>query len=322
MQVLLIGYGSLARRRIVPALESLDVIETIHIAEMFGSIPENAISTNKRGRRFDDFHTAINTCGESLVYVSQPNTVHASWIRTALEAGHHVIVDKPAVTELADAERICGLAASKNRCVAEANVWCHHPIVQNLKTIISRQKAPPLAIYATFTSPAMNPDNFRYRTDMGGGALLDRASYAISCGRVLLGGVPSGIYCRKSPQLKSREVDTSFSLMLNYENGATLLAFMSIEAEYRNAVEVIGSDYTLDVHRLFTPPHDYEATIEMRQGNDSKTIHVCAGDTFARFIREVVESIDAGDFSHYSRVLLEDAQVMEAIRMSAKGERL
>jgi dTDP-3,4-didehydro-2,6-dideoxy-alpha-D-glucose 3-reductase len=322
MQVLLIGYGSLAKRRIVPALESLDSIETIHVAEMFGGIPANAVSKEKRGRRFDDFHTAINTCGESLVYVSQPNSVHALWTLKALEAGHHVIVDKPAVTELADAERICDLAITTNRCAAEANVWFHHPIVENLKQIICRQKSPPLAIYATFTSPEMSSDNFRYRTDMGGGALLDRASYAISCGRVLLGGVPSGIYCRKSPQLKTREVDTSFSLLLNYENGATLLAFMSIEAEYRNSIEVIGSDYTLDVHRLFTPPQDYEATIEMRQSNDSKTIRVCAGDTFARFISEVVKSIEAGDSSHYSRVLLEDAQVMEAIRMSAKGERL
>ena len=319
MQALLIGYGSLAKRRIVPALESLESIETIHIAEMFGKVPENAVSQNKRGRLFDNFQSAIDSCVESLVYVSQPNTLHAFWTCAALESGHHVIVDKPAITELSDARRITELAASKNRCVAEANVWYNHPIVQTLKDIIGRQNAPPLAIYATFTSPAMNHDNFRYRADMGGGAILDRASYAISCGRVLLGGMPAGIYCRKSPQLRSREVDTSFSLLLNYENGAALLAFMSIEAEYRNSVEVIGCDYTLDVHRIFTPPEDYETDIQMRQNNASKTIHVCAGNSFAQFIGEVVESIEAGNFSHYPEVLFEDAQVMDAIRISAKG---
>lgn len=319
MQALLIGYGSLAKRRIVPALESLESIETIHIAEMFGNVPEKAVSQNKRGRLFDDFQTAIDACGESLVYVSQPNTLHTFWTCAALESGHHVIVDKPAVTEICDARRVIELASSNNRCVVEANVWYNHPIAQTLQDIIGRQNASPLAVYATFTSPAMNSDNFRYRADMGGGAILDRASYAISCGRVLLGGLPTSIYCRKLPHLKSREVETSFSLLLSYANGATLHAFMSIEAEYRNSVEVIGCDYILEVHRLFTPPDDYEADIQMRQNNESKTIHVCAGNSFAQFIGEVVDSIEAGKFSHYSKILFEDAQVMDAIKISAKG---
>ena len=64
MQALLIGYGSLAKRRIVPALESLESIETIHIAEMFGNVPENAVSQNKRGRLFDNLQSAIDSCAE------------------------------------------------------------------------------------------------------------------------------------------------------------------------------------------------------------------------------------------------------------------
>jgi NDP-hexose-3-ketoreductase len=321
MHVLLIGYGSLAKRRIVPALESLGSVDRIHIAEAFGVVPEDAVSVEKRGRVFSDFQEALGSCGECLVYVSQPNSAHAFWAGQALETGHHVIVDKPAVTELAEAERICALAASKSRCVAEANVWCHHPIVDALRQLIAAQKASPLAISATFTSPAMNADNFRYRAALGGGALLDRASYAVSCGRVLLGGAPSDVYCRKSPLLPSREVETSFSLSLTYDRGATLLAFMSIEAEYRNGIEVIGSDYSLEVQRLFTPPGDYEASIQVRQNNVASTVRVSAGDTFARFIGDVVASIEAGNESHHADLLLADAHVMQAIRMSAKGAR-
>jgi len=303
----------------VPALESLKSIETIHIAEMYGHVPDDAVSNKKRGKLFNDFQTAIDTCGESLVYVTQPNALHALWACTALESGHHVIVDKPAVTELADAIRMTTIASSKKRCIAEANVWYHHTIARTLKDIISRQNTPPLAVYATFTSPAMGPDNFRYKADMGGGAILDRASYAISCGRVLLGGMPKSIFCRKSPYLKHRNVDTSFALVLQYDSGATLLAFMSIEAEYRNCIEVIGQDYTLEVHRLFTPPDDYEADIQMYQNNEPKKIHVSACNTFFCFIREVVESIENDKFSHYSKILVEDAQVMDSIRASAKG---
>jgi dTDP-3,4-didehydro-2,6-dideoxy-alpha-D-glucose 3-reductase len=319
MDVLLIGYGSLAKRRIVPALESLECIETIHIAEMYGSIPENAVSQNKRGGRFCDFKTAISSSSECLVYVSQPNSMHAFWATIALEYGHHVIVDKPAVTDLRDARRIADLADSKSLCAAESNVWYYHPIAQNLRDIIDSQDTLPLAIYATFASPALNPDNFRYRVDMGGGAILDRASYAISCGRFLLGAMPSNIYCKRYPILKSREVETSFSLLLNYDTGATMLAFMSIEAEYRNSVEVIGCDYSIEVHRLFSPPDDYEGIIQMRQNNESKAIDVLPGDSFGLFINEVVKSIESGKYSHYSEVLFEDAQVMDAIRKSDKG---
>lgn len=320
MQVLLIGYGSLAKRRIIPALESIESIESIHIAEMYNNITENTISLNKRGKLFNDFQMAIDFCKESLVYVSLPNSLHAFWTCRALESGHHVIVDKPAVTNFEDAEKIAKLAASKNRCVAEANVWYHHPIAQTLKSIIVQQNTPPLSIYATFTSPAMNPDNFRYMANKGGGAILDRASYAISCGRFLLGGMPNTIYCQKLPYLESREVETSFSLLLNYDNGATMIAFMSIEAEYRNYVEVIGRNYTLEVHRLFTPPDDYEADIQMRQNNESKTIHVGSGKSFAQFINDIVKSIESENYSHYSETMLEDSRVMDAIILSTKGE--
>jgi predicted dehydrogenase len=246
--------------------------------------------------------------------------MHSYWARAALKSGHHVIVDKPALTEFDDAQIIVELAASKNLCVAEANVWYHHPIVRTLKFFIGQQKAPPLAIYSTFTSPAMNSRNFRYRTDMGGGAILDRASYAISCGRVLLGGMPVNVHCQKSPYLETREVETSFSLLANYDNGAVMLAFMSIEAEYRNCVEIIGCDYTLEVDRLFTPPDNYEADIIMRQNNVTKKIQVSESNSFREFIGEVVKSVESGNFSYYSEVLLEDARVMNSIKISAKGE--
>jgi predicted dehydrogenase len=319
MEVLLIGYGSLARRRIVPALEALDRVETVHVAEMFGQIPEDAVSPKKRGLRFDDFEEALGTCREGLVYVSQPNALHAFWASKALAAGHHVIVDKPAVTTLADAGRLCELANRVNRCAAEANVWYRHPIAQVLKDLMGRREAPPLALYVTFTSPAMDAGNFRYRSDMGGGALLDRVSYAVSCGRVLLDGMPSGIHCRISPRLRTRNVETSFAVMFNYPNGSTLLAFLSIEAEYRNCIQVVGKDYALDAQRVFTPPREYEANIEIRQGADLSVVRVAAADSFALFIDEVIASIEDGTFVRHSEILLEDAEVIEAVRRSAEG---
>jgi NDP-hexose-3-ketoreductase len=316
MNVLIIGYSSLVRRRVLPALVSLPEVEKIFIASR-GAIPSDVLPPKKRGGVFQGYAEALSSCKPCLAYVSLPNSLHAEWASKALHAGFHVIVDKPSVTEASDADAIVKLSALKNLCLAEANVWHYHPLTETLKNVLASCKSAPAMALAIFSSPRANPLTVHYDLSLGGGILYDRGSYAISCGKMLFGGVPQEVICRSL--FVDQKLDISCTIMLRYANGSTLLSFLSLDAEYQNTLSVVGSTYRLEVQRIFTPPADYKGVILSTRANVSEDIVIPAADIFALFISDVLNSIKKKSFRHFSQTLLEDANVMQNLRISAFG---
>jgi len=318
MNVLIIGFSSIVRRRVLPALASLPEIDRISIASR-RPLPVDVIPPEKRGKIYQGYSNTISKCEPCLAYVSLPNSMHAEWASRALDTGFHVIIDKPSVTDIADARKLVEIAERKRLCLSEANVWHYHPMAQALKNAIDRERNAPLVLSATFSSPSLDPGNFRYNPDLGSGILLDRGTYAVSCGRFFFGGQPKEIICRVISFDRRGKVDITFNMMMIYPGGSVLQGFFSLGAEYRNTLSVIGSSYYLDADRIFTLPADYNGIINMRRNNQTETIPVPAGDTFALFVADVLNSIHDGSFARFSRILLEDAQILHDLIASAKG---
>lgn len=318
MNVLIIGFSSIVQRRVLPALVSLPEIDKISIASR-RELSIDVIPREKRGEIFLGYTNALSKCEPCLVYVSLPNSMHAEWAAQALDAGFHVIIDKPSVTNVADAGKLTEIAEHKRLCLSEANVWHYHPLTQVLKNIIDSEGKVPLMVSATFSSPSLNPDNFRYNLALGSGILLDRGPYAVSCGRVLFGGLPQEIIGKVNAFDKNGEVDISFSVMMIYPGGSVLQGFFSLEAEYQNAISIVGPSYYLEVDKIFTPPADYNGIINIRRKNKTESIPVPAADTFALFIKDVLNSIRDGSFARFSRILIEDARVLGDLITSATG---
>ncbi|MEW6618332.1 MAG: Gfo/Idh/MocA family oxidoreductase [bacterium] len=312
MEILIIGYSSIARRRVIPALLSLKNIEKIHLATRQNPI-ENIIPLEKRGDVYHDYGEAISKYRGELVYVSLPNSMHAEWIRQALNKRFHVMVDKPAVINLADAENMVEYAQRNKLCLAEANVWSYHPLTKILRKMISEDNKPLLSITATFTSPPLEPNNFRYNPELGSGIILDRGSYAVSCSRIFFGKKPIEIISRITSS-NMNGVDTSFSLMMIYDSGSVLQGFFSLEAEYKNSISCIGQSYYFETERIFTPPADIELVINVKRGNRTQQLTIEKGDSFALFIDDVLTSIKNNSFQRFAKILLEDAQLLEIIR--------
>jgi len=318
MEILIIGYSSIAKRKVIPALLSLPNIGKIHLATHQHPV-DNIIPLGRQGDVYYDYGEAISKCRASLVYVSLPNSLHGKWIKQSLSKGFHVIVDKPAVVELAEAEALVKYAKRNNLCLAEANVWSYHPQTKRLKEMIEEQDKTPLSITAIFTSPPLEPNNFRYNPKLGGGIILDRGSYAASCSRIFLGHRPVEIISRIISYDSRNGVDLSFSLMMIYDCGSVLQGFFSLQAEYKNNISIIGPSYHFETERIFTPPPDTPLVINVKRKNKSEQVILEKGDSFALFFEEVLNSIQKNSFQQFSEVMLEDAQMLEIIKKSAKG---
>jgi len=318
MNVLIIGFSSIVQRRVIPALISLPEIDKISIASR-RPLPIDVIPPEKRGKVYQGYANAISKCEPCLVYISLPNSMHAEWARRAMDADFHIVIDKPAVTDVADAGKLVEIAECKKLCLSEANVWYYHPLTQAIKNVVDKGESAPLLLSTTFSSPSLDPENFRYNPDLSSGILFDRGSYAVSCGRIFFGGPPKEIICRVVSFDRKGEVDISFNVMMVYPGGSVLQGFFSLGAEYRNTLSIIGSSYYLYADRIFTPPADYNGVFDIQRNNKTKFISVPAADTFALFIKDVLNSIHDGSFTRFSHILLEDAQILCDLIASAKG---
>src|ERR1700761_2677009 len=123
MRLLVLGYSSIAERRVIPAAAKMAAIDAISIASKSRPRPEN---WPKAGRFFDDYSSALRDSGADLVYLSLPNAMHDDWVMAALEAGKHVVVDKPALMTLEGSLRAIDKARQAGRLLAEATVFGYH----------------------------------------------------------------------------------------------------------------------------------------------------------------------------------------------------
>lgn len=315
-RAVILGAGSLVQRRILPALASLPEVTHIGIASRSGK-HQDLPREEKVQERWNDYADALRPGGPGVVYVSLPNHLHYEWARRALEHGFSVVVDKPAVLRVSEAERLVELAARRGLSVAEANVWSWHPMAQKLRNLAADDLGQQI-VQATFTSPPLAASNFRYDPSCGGGAIYDRGPYAISCGRVFFGESPKSI---SGGVLRNHcaGTDETFSVLLQYDRGS-LLGTFSLGAEYCNRVTVITPKALLEADRIFTPPAELDATLRVTVAGQPMTEPVGSGDTFALFLHDFLQAAAQGHSRAFAEVLLSDTIALHQLRTAVLGD--
>lgn len=294
MKVLILGYSSIFKRRVLPALEAIDQIETIDIASTTQNLVD--FTSLKKGECFNNYEDAIVKTKATLVYISLRNNDHAHMARLSLENGRHVIVDKPAFIDEDEGVNIIKLANQKNLCLAEALLYQHHPQISQIKEIFANSDAVIRTISTQFSFPGLNTDNFRYKRELGGGAILDQGPYAMNLGYEIFGEMP--ISCKAITNEDDEfEVDTSFNLILQFPQGKSLMGYFGFGTEYINSASFFSKELSLSLDRIYTIPPDYENQLFVKEKNIERVEITEKADAFLGFFGYVVNQIDKRDFS-------------------------
>ncbi len=303
MHLLILGFSSIAERRLIPAAAVVDAIGEISIASRSRKPP----SWPKQGRFFTDYESALRDGGADIVYLSLPNAMHEAWIFAALAAGKHVIVDKPAMVGFEAAERAVAEARRGKRLLAEATVFSRHPQFQALDSFITEQ-GPLTYVDAQFIIPPLPLGNFRNHRELGGGCLLDMGPYAAATMRLLGGGPPSRVTALAGGVHPQTGVDIGFSVQARLHNGAAFSGHFSFEGEYQNRLLIVGRAGSVLTERVFSPPADQRMERRRRIRNTESVVTSEAADTFARFLEAVTGAVAGGDHEGFYRDLLADAE--------------
>ncbi len=318
MIILCLGFSNIVQRRVLPAIEGLETVTGVELASRRGE-PDRALLTGKVGHCYGDLATALEHSRAELVYVSTVNSEHTEWVERALLQGRHVIVDKPSFTHLADGERLVELAEKRQLCLAESTVWAAHPQIDLIKEIFAETGEAATRISATFSMPPLPPGNFRYRAELGGGALFDLGPYAVSLGRVFFASAPVAVYCTTNSCGGRDGVETAFSLLTCYPGGRSLVGHFGFDTEYRNQATLLGPGASVSVSRIFTTPPEQRNPLRVQIGNRETVRHAVAADSFACFLAAVVRRLEAADGApELATDLLDDLRALAALRQAAE----
>ena len=181
------------------------------------------------------------------VYVPLPNALHAEWARATLEAGKHVLCEKPMTPAAAEAAELFELAAARGLVLMEAFMYRHHPKTRLLRQVVEEGRiGAPLLARLKFHFRCEDPaTDIRFRPDLAGGALRDVGCYCVSLANYLAGEAP--VQVGASARFSESGVDELFAGTLRFEGGLIAAFDCGMTSALEVGVEVIGSDGRVEV---------------------------------------------------------------------------
>jgi dTDP-3,4-didehydro-2,6-dideoxy-alpha-D-glucose 3-reductase len=312
MNLLLLGLSSLAKRRILPAAAAAG-FDKIEVASR--SAAASGWSSPAVTRIYSDYIQALQESRAELVYITTVNSLHEELAEQCLLHGFHVIVDKPAFLSLADTRRLLELAENKRRLLAEATVWQYHPRVAAAIQAFKDAGSQPTRMISAFSFPPLAPTDFRYRAELGGGALWDLGPYAMTPGRVFFDANPCEIVARITSSNGS--VETSFSLLGLYPDGRSLVGSFGYNTGYINRLELAGPGLTASMDRVFSPPATLSTELQLNDQAGPRSIAFPPADNFALFLQEVIRALEQNSYTSLAKSLLLDAENYDLVRRAA-----
>ena len=200
------------------------------------------------------------------VYNPLPNGLHCDWTLRALEAGKHVLCEKPIASNADEAQRMATAADKSGRVLIEAFHYRYHPLAARIREILDGGELGAIRhVESMMCIPLAVPGDIRYRLDLAGGATMDVGSYTVNLLRFLSGEEPEVV--RASAKLSSTDVDRRMDADFRFPNGATGRMTCSMFSAKLLSIRarVVGEKGEL---RILNPvaPHIYHQLRVIRDG--------------------------------------------------------
>ena len=241
----------------IAGLQTQDLIDNGFIVQAVGS---RSLESSKAFREkfsiptaHDSYEALVTDPGVDVVYVATPHTFHHAHALLALNAGKHVLVEKPFTINAREAQDIVELAESKGLVALEA-MWSRFlPHMVRLRGIIRDGTLGEIRKITASHNQNLPKDPTHRLNDpaLGGGALLDLGIYPVSFAFDVL-GAPENI--RASASMTATGVDRQTAAIFEYPQGQQALVDCALDADGANRAVVIGTDGWIDIEPTWYNP--------------------------------------------------------------------
>jgi D-xylose 1-dehydrogenase (NADP+, D-xylono-1,5-lactone-forming) len=218
-------------------------------------------------RAHGSYEAVLGDPDVDAVYVALPNALHVEWATRALEAGKHVLVEKPFSTRPEEVEATFDLAEREGLVLMEAFMYRHQPQAKRLKALVEEGAIGQLRLVrAQFSFNLTRTVDVRLDPELGGGALLDVGAYCVNVSR-LVAGEPEAVHGERV--VGASGVDVRFAGVLRFPGDVLGHFDCGFDLPRRHEVEVAGSEGLLRLSPAFG---DDRGVLELHRGDEVETV--------------------------------------------------
>jgi predicted dehydrogenase len=223
------------------------------------------------------------------VYVSLPNGPHHEWTTRALEAGKHVLCEKPYSRRPADVVEAFDLADRSRLVLMEAFMYRHHPQWRRVPELVASGAIGRLrSVHATFGFRLQNAEDVRLRPELDGGALMDVGCYCVSGSR-LLAGEPER--AQGEQVLGPTGVDLGFHGTLRFPDDVVAQVDASFLVASRQRLEAVGEEGSILVDAPWRA--DWGVRVVLRRSREApEEVEIEPGDMFVLELDNFADAVE------------------------------
>ena len=262
----ILGTGMIAKK-FAKDLKATDLGE-LHAIGSRSQDTANLFSSEFGGKAFNSYESLINDSEIDAIYNPLPNGLHAEWSIKAMNAGKHVLCEKPMARNISEVEEMFKVSEQTGKVLIEGFMYRAHPAIQKLIETVRNGtlgKVKLIRSNFSFTREVMDSDA-RYKAEHAGGGLMDVGCYCVNLARAIMGKEPSETSC--IAHIHDKGVDDYAAGLLNF-NGETLMTFTCGMTVMNNWTTYISGD---EGEIEIDAPWFCDGTFKLTKGEQSEVI--------------------------------------------------
>jgi predicted dehydrogenase len=283
-------------KKVIPAMQRGKYCEIVAIASRHLEKARAAARQLGIPKAHGSYEDLLADPDVEAVYIPLPNHLHVPWSIQALQAGKHVLCEKPIGMTAAEAREL--LVAARQRPhlkVMEAFMYRHHPQWQRARKLVAQGQIGELRTIQTFFAYYnVDPANIRNTAEIGGGGMMDIGCYCISLSRFLFDAEPQRVLgtIEFDPKFKT---DRLASAILDFGRGTSTFTCATQLAPYQR-VNILGTEGRVEIEIPFNAPPDRPCHMWHQHGTDVEEIvldicdqYTIQGDLFSLAVLDDTE---------------------------------
>ena len=287
----IISTAKIGTEKVIPAMQHGEFSDVVAISSRNSEAAQTAASELGIERAYGSYEELLADPDIDAIYNPLPNDLHVSWSIRALEAGKHVLCEKPIGLTSGEGQQLVDAGKQHpNLKLMEAFMYRHHPQWVKAKQLVTEGKIGELrTIQSFFSYFNVDPNNIRNIPEQGGGGLMDIGCYNISLSRFIFDAEPERIMgvVEYDPEMKT---DRIASGILDFGRGTATFTCSTQLTPYQR-VNIFGTEGRVEIEIPFNAPPERPCKMWYQSGGDIKEIeleqcdqYTIQGDLFSQAI--------------------------------------
>jgi predicted dehydrogenase len=291
----LLNWGILSTARInralLPPLRASKRSRLLAVASRSAALVGEYAREREIPRAYGSYEALLADPEIDVIYNPLPNHLHTEWTLKALQAGKHVLCEKPMAITLEEMDRIQAAVKESGKVVTEAFMYRHHPQTLKVKELVDSGAIGRLQyVRGSYSYTLTREDNYRADPEQGGGSIWDVGCYPISYARLLAGSEPLEVFGRNV--MAAEGYEECFYGEMIFANEVHAQVDSGFASPLRVQIEAVGTEGWLRVSNPYKPGRGDK--ILLTRGDETEAIRVPGKELYIGEVEDIEDAVLEG----------------------------